>query len=78
MHSPFGDGDRNQTRLTGLGLEFTVILGLWLALGAWAGRRLGSLPAGLLAGFVVGFAIGLWWLIRQSRSVRDKENLDHE
>jgi F0F1-type ATP synthase assembly protein I len=51
-------------RMTGLGVEFIVAVGLFGAIGWWADRRLGTNPWLTLVGVAVGFAVGLYGVIR--------------
>lgn len=61
--SPLSVGLEWATRLTALGLEFS----LPVLLGYWADRRWGLAPWGVLGGAVLGFIVGFLGLLQMVR-----------
>lgn len=47
-----------------MGLELALTVGLGVAAGMWAERRLGGRPWGMLAGLFLGAALGMTRFIR--------------
>jgi ATP synthase protein I len=59
-------------RLTSVGIEFIVAIGIFGAIGWFADSRLGTKPWLMIVGFGIGFAIGLYLMVRQAnRMFRD-------
>jgi F0F1-type ATP synthase assembly protein I len=53
-------------RMTGLGVEFIVAVGLMGAVGWYADKRFDSRPWLTLVGVGVGFAVGLYMIVREA------------
>lgn len=51
-------------RMSGLGIEFTLTLGVCLAAGWWLDRKFGTKHWLLIVGLAIGFAVGLLQLVR--------------
>lgn len=61
---------RGLLRQASLGVEFTVIFLVPLAVGFWLDGKAGTRPGFMLLGGAIGFALGLWRLVRQARQVQ--------
>lgn len=57
----------------GLGVQFVVTILIFLFLGQWLDRKLGTTPWLLLGGVLLGAALGMWMMIR---SAREQERSD--
>ncbi|MBI3726391.1 AtpZ/AtpI family protein [bacterium] len=51
-------------RFSHVGLQFALTVGILVALGIWADKRLGTTPLFALLGVGVGFGIGFYHLYR--------------
>jgi hypothetical protein len=60
MESPKPSGDANASRYLGLGMAWALGTLLFLWLGSWADKRLGTEPLLTLVGAFVGAAAGLY------------------
>jgi ATP synthase protein I len=62
--------------MMGVGLQFAASILLFLFLGMWADRRLGTEPWLLIAGVFVGGAAGFWSMYRRlvvEPRIKDRE-----
>ena len=62
----------NWMRYSTVGMEFIIIVGLFIGGGLWLDKRLGLMPLFTLIGSVAGFAGGLYRLIRRVKEIGDK------
>ena len=65
-----------QNSAMSLGIEFIVMIGIFIAIGYAVDRWLGCLPGFTIAGFGLGFAGALYRLIRQAAQFNQKCDAD--
>jgi len=58
-------GPSDLFRLSGLGLQFAVTVGVFALGGRWLDTRFGASPWCLLAGVFLGFGLGLYSMIQK-------------
>ena len=70
---------RSAARYGGLGLQFAVSIVLFLYVGQWVDRRLGSKPWGLLVGVFVGAGAAFYSMYRRLMAdLRREEEQDRQ
>jgi ATP synthase protein I len=65
-------GGQDPAQLAGIGIQFGVVLVVFLFAGKWLDDRLGTEPWLLMAGVFVGFGLSVLWMYRRL-VVRDKD-----
>lgn len=82
--------DKNELNLSsfaGVGIQFAVTIVLFLILGQWADRKLGTSPVLLLAGVFIGGGAAFYSMYRRitaaqraddERRKRDKDHRSHQ
>ncbi len=63
--------DDGPNPMVGLGLQFVVTILVFLFIGQWLDRKLGTTPWMLLAGVLLGAGLGMWMMIRVARGEGD-------
>ncbi|MDO8500835.1 MAG: AtpZ/AtpI family protein [Gemmatimonadaceae bacterium] len=63
--SPQKDGEINLGSFAGVGLQFAVAIVLFLFLGQWVDRKLGTSPVFLLAGVFIGGGAAFYGMYRR-------------
>lgn len=59
--------------MAGLGIQFVITVMVFLFLGQWLDRRLGTTPWLLLLGVLLGAALGMWNMVRAARQAEKDE-----
>ena len=62
--------------MAGLGVQFVVTILVFLFLGQWLDRKLGTTPWLLLVGVLLGAALGMWMMIRAARQAETDQKRD--
>jgi F0F1-type ATP synthase assembly protein I len=60
----WGRALREAAPYLGIGVTLAATMGLFVGVGYWADKRLGSEPTGLIAGGVLGIAVALYQFFR--------------
>ena len=61
-------------KMAGLGVQFVVTILVFLFIGQWLDRKLGTTPWLLLAGVLLGAALGFWMMLRVAKEAEQKGN----
>ncbi|MGQ0764612.1 MAG: AtpZ/AtpI family protein [Gemmatimonadota bacterium] len=65
---------RSSARYAGVGLQFAIAVVLFLYVGQWVDRRLGTAPIGLILGVFLGAGASFWSMYhRLMKDLRDEE-----
>lgn len=70
--------DASSSKLMGLGLQFVIAILLFLYIGMWLDKKLGTAPWLLLAGAFIGAAAGFYSLWRAMAEENKKYDSKHD
>ena len=72
--APGGKNDLNIGSFAGVGLQFAISIVLFLFLGQWIDRKLGSSPVFLLAGVFIGGGAAFYSMYRRLTSAQKADD----
>ena len=66
--------DEGGSAMAGLGVQFVVTILIFLFIGQWLDRKLGTTPWMLLTGVLLGAALGFWMMLRVAKEAEKKDS----